>query len=290
MARVRSRIGTHASGSVSVSASPLAAAIAAIAFATPALAESTASLASPTGTTVTVTMTVTVTTSLGTSTDSDTKVISTVALSDARVPEQAPPWSSITLDTLRIDPADASFHFDLFCFPFLGCQSLDVALTNLFLETTAPVTSALSTTGQAGFASAPFFLTGSYSTTGVATTSGVLANPVNPNFGCRVSALAGNIMKFDQCTLSPVTSVIDPASLPAGVTALTVTLNANLSTCTLVGPWVAVNPFDLDGDGNVGAADLSILLSQWGGKGEADYDGSGTVDASDLSTLLANWS
>jgi len=290
MARVRSKIGMHASSLASVSTSHLLPTIAALACAAPSMAESTASLASPAGTTVTVTMTVSVTTSIGTSTDSDTKVISTVALSDARVLEQAPPWNSITLDTLRIDPADASFHFDLFCFPILGCQSLDIALTNLFLETTAPITSAISATGQAGFASAPFFLTGSYSTTGVATTSGVLANPVNPNFGCRVSALAGNIMKFDQCTLSPVTSVIDPASLPAGVTGLTVTLNANLATCTLVGPWVAINPFDLDGDGNVGAADLSILLSQWGGKGEADYDGSGTVDASDLSTLLANWS
>jgi hypothetical protein len=257
--------------------------------AAPALAESTASLATPTGTTVTVTMTVTVTTSLGTSTDSDTKVIPTVALSDARVPEQAPPWSAITLDTMRIDPNDATFHFDLYCFPFIGCQSLDVALTNLFLESTAPVSSPISATGQASFPSAPFFITGNYATTGVATTSGVLANAVNPNFACRVSALAGNIMKFDQCALSPVTTVVDPASLPAGVSALTVTLNANLATCILTGPWVAVNPFDLDGDGNVGAADLSILLSQWGGKGSADFNGSGSVDAADLSTLLANW-
>jgi hypothetical protein len=263
---------------------------AAITCAVPALAESTASLVSPAGTTVTVTMTVTVTTSLGTSSDSDTKVLQTVAFSDARVPEQAPPWSAITLDTLRIDPSDASFHFDLYCFPFLGCQSLDIALTNLFLETTAPTSSTLTATGQASFPAAPFFVTGDYATTGIATTSGVLANAANPNFACRVSALAGNVMKFDQCTLAPVTTVVDPASLPAGVTALTVTLNANLATCTLVGPWVALNPFDLDGDGNVGAADLSILLSQWGGKGEADFDGSGSVDAADLSTLLANWS
>jgi len=289
MARVRSNIGLHLSGLSSVSTSHLLPTIAALVCAAPSMAESTASLASPAGTTVTVTMTVSVTTALGTSTDSDTKVISTVALSDARVPEQAPPWNLITLDTLRITPAAASFHFDLFCFPFIGCQSLDIALANVVLVITAPITSAISATGNAGFASAPFHLTCDYAATGIATTSGSLSNPVNPNFGCRVSALAGNIMKFDQCTLSPVISVIEPASLPAGVTGMTVTLSANLSTCTLVGPWVAINPFDLDGDGNVSAADLAILLSQWGGKGEADFDGTGSVDAADLSALLGNW-
>jgi len=46
---------------------------------------------------------------------------------------------------------------------------------------------------------------------------------------------------------------------------------------------------DLDGDGVVGGADLTILLSSWGLRGAADLDGSGTVDGSDLTTLLAGW-
>ena len=48
-------------------------------------------------------------------------------------------------------------------------------------------------------------------------------------------------------------------------------------------------PTDLDGDGQVGAADLAILLGAWGGKGAADLDNSGTVDASDLAILLGAW-
>ncbi len=53
------------------------------------------------------------------------------------------------------------------------------------------------------------------------------------------------------------------------------------------------SPADLDGDGVVGASDLSMLLSAWGiagGKGpSADLDGDGVVAASDLAILLAAW-
>jgi len=46
---------------------------------------------------------------------------------------------------------------------------------------------------------------------------------------------------------------------------------------------------DFDGNGQVDAGDLSVLLAQWGEVGGvADFDGGG-VGASDLSILLANW-
>ena len=54
-------------------------------------------------------------------------------------------------------------------------------------------------------------------------------------------------------------------------------------------------PADLDHDGIVNAADLSILLADWGqtgGKGgflPADLDQDGIVNAADLSILLASW-
>ncbi len=47
---------------------------------------------------------------------------------------------------------------------------------------------------------------------------------------------------------------------------------------------------DLNGDGIVDAADLAVLLDQWGGSGSADFDGTGTVDAADLAILLSAWS
>jgi hypothetical protein len=58
-------------------------------------------------------------------------------------------------------------------------------------------------------------------------------------------------------------------------------------------PTPAPCPADLDGDGAVGAADLSGLLAAWGGcpkKGcAADLDGNGSVGSADLAILLGAW-
>ncbi|MFM7807263.1 MAG: FG-GAP-like repeat-containing protein, partial [Planctomycetota bacterium] len=48
-------------------------------------------------------------------------------------------------------------------------------------------------------------------------------------------------------------------------------------------------PADIDGDGQVGGADLGALLSSWGSSGAADVNGDGVVDGADLGTLLSSW-
>ena len=49
-------------------------------------------------------------------------------------------------------------------------------------------------------------------------------------------------------------------------------------------------PADLNGDGIVNGADLTILLSEWGQSGvPGDIDGSGAVDGADLTILLGEW-
>ncbi|MFM1823087.1 MAG: hypothetical protein RI967_1353 [Planctomycetota bacterium] len=48
-------------------------------------------------------------------------------------------------------------------------------------------------------------------------------------------------------------------------------------------------PSDLDGNGVVNAADLSLLLGSWGTAGVGDLDGNGTVNAADLALLLGAW-
>jgi probable HAF family extracellular repeat protein len=47
-------------------------------------------------------------------------------------------------------------------------------------------------------------------------------------------------------------------------------------------------PADLDGNGEVNAADLSILLGGWG-TATGDIDGDGSTDAADLTALLGAW-
>ena len=50
-------------------------------------------------------------------------------------------------------------------------------------------------------------------------------------------------------------------------------------------------PWDLDGNGSVGASDLLVLLVAWGPNPghPADFDGDGAVGATDLLALLVNW-
>jgi hypothetical protein len=50
----------------------------------------------------------------------------------------------------------------------------------------------------------------------------------------------------------------------------------------------ASTPGDLDGNGTVDSADLSILLNGWG-TAAGDLNGDGTTDSADLSILLNNW-
>lgn len=59
------------------------------------------------------------------------------------------------------------------------------------------------------------------------------------------------------------------------------------------GAWLFLPPTcpaDLDGNGEIGAADLAAVLGAWGTSGgAADLDGDGIVGAGDLSTLLGAW-
>ena len=48
-------------------------------------------------------------------------------------------------------------------------------------------------------------------------------------------------------------------------------------------------PADLNGDGQVGGADLGALLGNWAGSGTGDLNGDGAVTGSDLGAMLGAW-
>ena len=46
---------------------------------------------------------------------------------------------------------------------------------------------------------------------------------------------------------------------------------------------------DINGDGQVNAADLGLLISGWGGPGSSDLNLDGSTDAADLGLLISAW-
>ena len=54
-------------------------------------------------------------------------------------------------------------------------------------------------------------------------------------------------------------------------------------------PCVPPNPYDLNDDGAVNGADLSVLLAAWGTGGATDFDGNGITDGADLAAFLSNF-
>ncbi|MEY3021608.1 MAG: hypothetical protein RIS86_806 [Planctomycetota bacterium] len=261
-----------------------------LASASVARADSTASLVVTPGSSLDATMAITVTTALGTSSDTDTKNIAAVGDAQLVLTPTDPAWTGVRFESIQLALADVTFNYQLYCFPIIGCQNLDVTLTAVYLEAAGPMEAAINPkTGVATFTDVPFRIFGAFSTTGVAEGAGPIATEVPVSFSCRVSATKPHDVLLDQLSLSPIANSFDPATLPSGVTALSFVFSTDLGGVTLAGPWAGDFPFDLDGNGAVDAADLASLLAQWGGGGTADFDGSGVVDAADLASLLGSW-
>lgn len=79
-----------------------------------------------------------------------------------------------------------------------------------------------------------------------------------------------------------------PADAPSATAIVVAPPSASDRNGDLVPDACQLPSADLDGDGDVGAADLAILLGAWGTPG-ADLDGDGTTGAADLAILLGAW-
>ena len=110
-------------------------------------------------------------------------------------------------------------------------------------------------------------------------------------------------MRFGDESPRLIESLIDDADgqwYPFSFTALPINnarhiaLNASHPSSGFGGAVLLVpigSPEDLDGNGTVEAADLTILLADWGACDgcPADLDGDGSVGGGDLAALLAAW-
>jgi len=231
-----------------------------------------ASLATPAGSTATIKVTMAISTTIGSSTDDDTKTMASTGTASAAFITNTPPFASTQVNALNLNFADTTFTFNFFCLPFIGCQTLNVALNSLAFTLEQPICSAITPgTGAVNFPSAMMFASGTYATTGIATASGALAGSGTGAFSARVTNPGAGSVLFDQLTLAPQVFVADPATLPAPLTALTITIEPTLTNTTLVGPFAPSKlSFDGDEDGVLNACD-TCTDSDGDGFGDPGY-------------------
>ncbi|MFZ9688638.1 MAG: hypothetical protein ACO3DS_02245 [Phycisphaerales bacterium] len=198
-----------------------------------------------------------------------------------------PPWANIGQDSMNLQLGGAIYNFSFFCFPFIGCQNLNVNLSSVVITMSAPAASPLSGTGTYSMPNVPVNLHAEYSTTGIDTGTYVLDQPATVNITGRLTQTAG-VAKVDQFSLGSLIFDVPPESLPANVTAIRLTITPNLSQVSFNGPWSVVPSPDFNGDGSVNGLDLGVLLSAWGTT-QGDINGDGTTDGADLGLVLSAW-
>jgi hypothetical protein len=265
--------------------------LATAAFGVTASAESTADLVVDSGSTVSVELAVEISTSFGTDTDADsvTKTIEGVGI--AVVGADAPPFLSLALPSLSFDLGAADFNYQFFCLPIIGCQNMDVSVSNFVIGLDAGGVSGPVKGGNAAYPAAPFVSSFDYSVSGLADITGSNVVPDVYSFGTGVAASGDNLV-LSNMYLDSITFEIDPVDLPAGVNSVVITANVDLSGTTMSGLLVSSgSPADFNGDGQVNGADLGLLLASWGPcKGcPEDLNGDGQVNGADLGLMLADW-
>jgi hypothetical protein len=265
--------------------------LATAAFGVTASAESTAELVLVPGSTVSVELAVSIDTSFGTDTDADTVTKTFEGVGVAVVGADAPPFLSLALPSLSFDLGSADFSYQFFCLPIIGCQNMNVSVSNFVIGLDAGGVSGPVKAGNAAYPAAPFVSSFDYDVSGLADITGSNVVPDVYSFGTGVSESAGNLV-LSNMYLDPITFEIDPVDLPAGVNAVVITATVDLSGATLSGPLVSNgSPADFNGDGVVNGADLGLLLAAWGpctGCSE-DLNGDGQVNGADLGLMLADW-
>ncbi len=253
-----------------------------------ALSDSSATVTIAPGTSIGATVRIDLThTTFGSSNDTKNNIHTLSGTQDLTMTPSGPPWAFMTTEAVNLHMGAANYNFEFFCFPFIGCQNLNVALTSVDITTLTPVGSALSGTGHYAHASTPVNLHAVYSTSGIDTGSYTLDQPAEVNITGRLTQ-ANGVAKVDQFSLGSLIFDVPAASLPPDVSAIRLTITPNTSSVVFTGPWAAMQSTDFDGDGLVNGLDLGILLSGWGTAG-GDVNNDGMTDGADLGLLLGTW-
>ena len=262
-------------------------------LATPAMADATAEITVDKGSLASVELVVQITTDFGTDTDSDTETKSFTGIGTAVVDSALPPFARLDLPELQFDLGSATFNFQFFCLPIIGCQGLNVTVSNFMIGLDAGGVTGPVAGGTASYPNAPFVSSFDYEVTGLADIVGSNVVPEIYPFTVDVSESGGDLI-LSNIALEPIVFEIPPEDLPAGVGPVIITANVDLTQATMSGPLVEEPDDclgDFNGDGVVNGADFGSILASWGSCPGCpqDLNGDGIVSGADVGAFLALW-
>ena len=244
----------------------------------PTLGAVESNLSSPAGASASVRIVITISTSLGSSTDDDTKVMTTAGTAHAAFVPNSTPFSQTQFNAMDVTFSNTTFVFNFFCLPFIGCQVLNVTVNDLRLILVEPACSSIAPGGGVVFSNPVVNMSGSYVTTGIASANGAFDEIGTGQLTGRITNPTSSTVKLDQLAIAEQTIVVDPASLPSGVNALTITIQPNLANTTFNGPFAPAQAnYDADSDGTLDACDTCT-----------DIDGDGYGDPGFIHNTCAN--
>lgn len=257
-------------------------------------ADATADLTVDAGSVATVELVVTISTAFGTDEDSDSVTQTFTGEGVATVDAVAPPFGSLALPSLSFDLGSADFNYQFFCLPIIGCQNLNVSVSNFMIGLDAGGVSGPVKGGIASYPNAPFVSSFDYQVSGLADIVGSNVVPEIYPFSTAVG-MTGPDLLISNIALEPITFEIPPEDLPTGIGPVIITANVDLDAATLSGLLVPNEPEccpgDFNCDGQVDGADFGSILATWGACADCpeDLNGDGDVGGADVGAFLALW-
>ena len=156
------------------------------------------------GSTATVTLEVEISTSFGTDTDDSTASNTVVGTGTVVVDSDTSP-TTLSIPSLDFDLGSADFSYSFFCLPIIGCQGLDVSVSNFMIGLQKGGTSGSvnASSGIADFPAAPFVSSFDYEVTGLADIVGSNVVPEVYSFRTGVAA-DGTNFSLDRLALDQI--------------------------------------------------------------------------------------
>ena len=261
--------------------------------ASPAFADATADITVDDGSIVSIELVVEITTALGTDTDADSASKTFTGQGVAVVDSDVPPFLSLDLPSLSFDLGSATFNYEFFCLPIIGCQTLDVTVSNFMIGLDVGGVSGSVEDGTASYPNAPFVSSFDYQVSGIADIDGSNVVPEIYPFSTDVG-MSGPDLLITDITLEPIVFEIPEEDLPPLVGPVVITANVDLTAASMSGLLVPGKDDcegDFNGDGAVNGADFGSMLSAWGPcKGcPEDLNNDGVVSGADVGAFLALW-